>query len=369
MTASTANTLTNPAVSHSGEVDTLLIEKFNGRVHAAYEGGENLLSDFDVQEVVGTNMVSNKYIGDTKLQRLVPGQEPEATTTNFDKNALVVDTMVIARNTVATLHDVQSDIETKGRISQNQAEQLKQFEDQMVIQQLISGALTGGTFDGIKVTGGIRRLPSHGAAVKVEVKETQLADPYVLQSALEWAINGLVAQKTPISGMKVIMPINEFSTLCDYGFIDADGVSREVEGAYMMGLSGKMKSYGIRVVGSQQFTQMLAQAPNTAGSHHLLSNADNGYRYDVTAETQKARAVVYRRDALLCGRTIGLQGDIFFDKRLKTYFIDTWMSEGAIPDRYDNMAIIVNAGTAATQAQVLTKAKGKAKLSKDALLA
>ena len=34
MPGTNANYLTNPAVSHSGEVDNLLIERFTGMVHA-----------------------------------------------------------------------------------------------------------------------------------------------------------------------------------------------------------------------------------------------------------------------------------------------------------------------------------------------
>lgn len=366
MAGSTANTLTNPAVSASGEVDTLLIERFTGMVHAEYQNGENLLSHFEVQEVTGTNMVSNKYIGGTTVQRLVAGQEPEATPTSMDKNALVVDTVLLARNTVATLHDIQSDVKIQGKLATNQMGKLKEIEDQMVVQQLIAGGQTGGTYDGIKVTGGIRRLPEHGAAIKVTVKESQTADPYVMVSAIEWMINGLIVQKTPIAGMKILVPIHIFSTLCDLGVIDAD-MTNAVEGQYMSGLTGRFKSYGIQVIGSQQFSQMLAlPAQGTGGNHHLLSNADNGYRYDVTAEIQKARAVVFSREALLCGRTIALQGDIFFDKKTKTYFIDSWFSEGAIPDRYDNMAVAMTGAT--TDAPVLAKANAKAKLTKTALI-
>ncbi len=310
-------------------------------------------------------MVSNRYIGGTTVQRLVAGQEPEATPTSFDKNALVVDTVLLARASEAMFHRIQSDIEIQGRLASDQSARLKEIEDQMVIQQLIAGGNTGGKFTGLKVDGGVRRLDNQGAAVKVEVKASQMADPYVLASSIEWALNGLIAQKVPLGGLKVLLPINEFSVLADYGVISADGVSSSVEGVYMAGLSGKLKSYGVRVVGSQQFTQILASTANDDTNHHLLSNADNGYRYDVTADTQKCRAIIYGRDALLCGRTMDLQSDIFFDKKVKCYFIDTWMSEGAIPDRYDNIAVVVT-GTA-TQAEVLTKAKGKARLFKDAL--
>lgn len=84
---STPNTLTNVAVSASGEVDSLLIEKFNGKVNEQYLKGENILSYFDVQTVTGTNTVSNKYLGETELQVLAPGQSPNATPTQADKTS------------------------------------------------------------------------------------------------------------------------------------------------------------------------------------------------------------------------------------------------------------------------------------------
>lgn len=126
------NILTNAAVPNNAEVDSLLIEKFNGVVHKQYLDGENLLSGFMVQSVVGTNIVSNKYIGDTKLQTLTPGQEPEATDTEFNKNALVVDTIVLGRNTVHTLHDIQNDFSVMEKLAANQMGKLKTLEDQMV---------------------------------------------------------------------------------------------------------------------------------------------------------------------------------------------------------------------------------------------
>lgn len=88
MSGTTVNPLVNPAVGNN--VDSLLIEKFNGVVHEQYLGGENLLSGFTVQDVTGTNIISDKQMGETKLTTLTPGQEPEATEPpEFNKNALV----------------------------------------------------------------------------------------------------------------------------------------------------------------------------------------------------------------------------------------------------------------------------------------
>ena len=358
------NNLTNPAVANNNEVDTLLIEKFNGTVHEAYQKGENLLSGFTVQEVVGTNMVSNKSIGDTKLQTLTPGQDPDATDTEFNKNALVVDTIVLGRNTVHTLHDIQNDFDTMSKLASNQVGKLQTLEDQMVIQQLLSGAMTGGAFDPYAntITGGVSRVSGHGVAINVEINSdlSQSKDPYQLVSAIEIAIMGLVIQRTPMMGMKIIVPVNEFSILVDYGFIaQAQGGQNQIT---FSGLSGVLKGWNIPIMGSAEFTQMKLN-PHDGETHHLLSNANNGNRYDVTADMRAAHAVIYTPDALLAGRTISLMSDIFFDKKTKGFFIDSWFAEGCIPDRYDNMAVVASTNTG-DNSIVLAKAKGKATATK-----
>ena len=361
------NMQVNPAVPNNNEVDTLLIEKFNGVVHQQYLEGENLLSGFNVQEVVGTNMVSNKYIGDTTLQTLTPGQDPDATDTEFNKNALIVDTIVLGRNTVHSLHDLQNDFSLMEKLAKNQMGKLKTLEDQMVIQQLLDGGLTGGVYDPYAntITGGTSRVRGHGVAIKVDLKSdlTQANDPYQLVSAIEIALMGLVIQRIPLQGLKCIVPVNEFSLLVDYGFIaQSAGGNNETSGTNFSGLKGTLKGYNIPVMGSTEFTQMKLN-PHDGATNHLLSNANNGNRYNVTSAMRASHAVIYGTDALLAGRTISLQGDIFFDKKTKGNFIDSWFAEGCIPDRYDNIAVVGSNAVAANSA-VLAKAKGKASATK-----
>jgi hypothetical protein len=191
---------------------------------------------------------------------------------------------------------------------------------------------------------------------------SQVKDPYQLVSAIEIAIMGLIVQRTPLAGMKCIVPINEFSLLVDYGFIaQTEGGSNE-GATNFTGLSGTLKGYNLPVMGSTEYTQMIIN-PHDGEIHHLLSNANNGNRYDVSDAMKASHAIVYGSDALLAGRTISLQGDIFFDKKTKGYFIDSWFAEGAIPDRYDNIAI-VNSNSVSENALVTAKAKGKSKATK-----
>lgn len=365
----TVNQITDPSVPNNAEVTTLTIEKFNNEVHEIYKTGENLLADFDVEEVVGTDMVSNKYMSGGTLQVLVPGQDPDATTTEFNKNALVVDTTILARNYVNQVQKLVTDYDVLSRMASTQMADMNQLEDQMVIQQGLAGAFTGGVYSPTAntITGGVKRVADQGVAIKVLLNgaatEEQANDPYQLVSSIEIAILGLLIQKVPQGMLKIIVPLHEWSVLSDYGLIaDIQGGTNEATGFSMTPMTGTLKGWGIPIKASVEFSQMKSN-PHQGATHSLLSNAENDFRYDVTADMQKANALVYARDGLLCGRTIALQSDIFFDKKTKGWFADSWMREGCIPDRYDNLAVVASTETA-DNAEVLAKAKGKATATK-----
>lgn len=362
---STPNTLTNVAVSASGEVDSLLIEKFNGKVNEQYLKGENILSYFDVQTVTGTNTVSNKYLGETELQVLAPGQSPNATPTQADKNQLVIDTTVIARNTVAHIHDVQGDIDSlKPKLAMNQAKQLKRLEDQMAIQQMLLGGIAN-----TKAKRNKPRVKGHGFSINVNITESEaLANPQYVMAAVEYALEQQLEQEVDISDVAIMMPWKFFNALRD--------ADRIVDKTYTISQSGAtingfvLSSYNCPVIPSNRFPTF-AQGQ----AHHLLSNEDNGYRYDPIAEMNGAVAVLFTADALLVGRTIEVTGDIFYEKKEKTYYIDTFMAEGAIPDRWEAVSVVTtkrNAASGAAEgagtdhATVLSRAQRKAVYVKSA---
>lgn len=356
---STPNTLTNVAVSASGEVDSLLIEKFNGKVNEQYLKGENILSYFDVQTVTGTNTVSNKYLGETELQVLAPGQSPNATPTQTDKNQLVIDTTVIARNTVAHIHDVQGDIDSlKPKLAMNQAKQLKRLEDQMAIQQMLLGGIANTEAKRTKP-----RVKGHGFSINVNVTESEaLANPQYVMAAVEYALEQQLEQEVDISDVAILMPWKFFNSLRDADRIVDKTYTISQSGATISGFV--LSSYNCPVIPSNRFPTF-AQAQ----AHHLLSNEDNGYRYDPIAEMNGAVAVLFTADALLVGRTIEVTGDIFYEKKEKTYYIDTFMAEGAIPDRWEAVSVVTTKrngtsgaaeGTGDDHATVLARAQRKA---------
>lgn len=350
MAGATATPLVNSAVSASGEVDSLLIEKLTGKVNEQYLKGENLQAYFDMQSVKGTNMVSNKYIGETELQSMIPGQEAEGHEVEYDKNALVVDTSVIARNIVAHLHDVQSDIEgNKSKIAMNHTKQIKRLEDQMIIQQLLHGAI-----ENTKAKRTTPRVKGHGFSIKVAISDAQAADSNSMLGAVEEAIAQQVRQEVDTMDMTIILDQDAFDVMADAERLINKDYTLE-SGVNVNGYV--LKGRNIPVVPSNRFPTMVHEAGSTP-RHHLLSKASNQFRYDTTEEMMNGIGVIFAPDALLIGRTIELQGDIFWDKKTKCWFIDTWFAEGAIPDRWEAVSGIFKgaAENASVKARALRKA-------------
>jgi len=353
---SSTNNVTNPAVSASGEVPTLLIEKFTGKVKESYIRQENLLRFFDVQQVQGTNMVSEKFMGDTQLQVLSPGQDPEATTTDQDKNALIIDTTVIARNTVAAFHDIQNDIEGyNSKLSNNQSKQLARLEDEMVIQQLIYGAQSQ-----TKAVKTNPRVTGHGFSYQISITDDQAKDPENLQAAIELAVENMMTGKDGGDGvdrddMYVMIPWVEFNILRDAErIVNAD--YQTFAGDTVSGFT--LKTFNIPIIPSNRFPRLAADGTTVISRTSRLSNASNGQRYTASVSQAKAKAVIFKPEALLTGKTIEMTGDIFWDKRSKSWFIDTFQAEGAIPSAWDAVSV-VDTNTATANAEVTTRANRK----------
>lgn len=359
---SSVNNLVNPAVSVSGEVDTLLIEKFDGQVKLAYKEMVNMMRYFDLKEVVGTNSVSNKYMGTTQVQGLAPGADVKGTQVEFDKNQLVIDTVVIARNNVGILADVQDDINTKGKLAVDQVEQLGMMEDRMLIQQIAYGA--------IKNTRAKRSKPrvrGHGFSVDVKVEEKTMEYPNAVQASLEAVLEAMVKQNVPIQKIAAIMDWTYFNTLRDAERI-VNATYTTASGTTVNGFV--LKSYNLPIIPTNQMPNKDRDQQDLDGNtsaHHLLSNANNGYRYDVISgldnedNMDNVVAVLFGSEGLMVGRSISLQGKIWMNDNNKTWYIDSWMSEGAIPDRWEHLGIVrvVNGEKASEDTAVRKRANRK----------
>ncbi|ATW58190.1 major capsid protein [Pseudomonas phage uligo] len=331
---SDVNNLVDPSISASGEAKTLAIEKFNGQIKRAYSTQVGMMAHFDLQTVVGTNTVSNKYLGTTEVQALAPGKDVKGSQTEVDKNSLVIDTVVIARNVVALLTDVQDDIMVKGKLAEEQVTSMKKLEDRMLIQQCIYGALINN-----KIARNNRpRVKGHGFSIGEVDKNFNMDDPTRILTFIESVIEQMVIQDLDISKLTIACPWPVFNSLRDAERI-ADARYNTYQQAGVTGFV--LKSYNIPVVPNNHFPNKARDHINIDGGvddHHLLSKVTNGFRYDVTDDQEACMFIIFGNEALLVGRSIALTGEIWWNKSNKTWYIDSYMSEGAIPDRWEHLA-------------------------------
>lgn len=370
------NPSVEPAVSASGEVTTLLIEKMTGKIHEAKMQNENLMRYFDVQDVTGTDRVGEKFMGDTELEVLAPGQAPKGNPVEFDKNTLVVDTVVIGRNTTRLLSDIQNDIDgLHSKLAKQQANKHGKLEDEMIIQQLIASAFanykSGGAMkpaSEIDSMGSGRtrpRVSGMGYSTVVQTKAAVLADPEGIEAAIELALEAMLDGRDggdgiDLSGLTILMPWVDFNCLrdaericnADYSLYSGETVSGFV-----------LKSFNVPVIPTNRM-------PRAAGKS-LLSKETNGNRYDITATMPKVHAIIFGTEALLVGKSLDLQSDIWFHKDTKNWIVDSWQSEGAIASMWEQVGVVVDNGTTAGthDAEVVKRANRKGTRSKGALAA
>lgn len=355
---SDVNVMVDSKVSASGEAKTLAIEKFNGQVKMAYHENIGFMSYFDLQQVTGTNTVSNKYFGVTSVQALAPGKDVEGSEAEFDKNSLVIDTSVIARNVVGILADVQDDIETKGKLAKEQVAAIVNLENRMLCQQGIYGAVSN-----TKTKRVTPRVSGHGFSTVKLIKEDEvLFDPNKLMAAIEWCLEDMIMQETDLSGLTIFLPWPEFNCLRDAERIQ-NAMYDTTSGDSITGFV--LKSYNVPVVPTNSFPNKARDhktKDGTVSAHHILSNANNQYRYDVNVAVdgenqEKCAALIIGSEGLLVGRSIELQGSIWFNDGNKSWYIDSWMAEGAIPDRWEHLAAVMKATTESSGLQARTDRK------------
>ncbi|AWD90709.1 major capsid protein [Pseudomonas phage Achelous] len=330
---SDVNNLVDPKVSKSGEANSLAFEKFTGQIKRAYVNLMGMMSYFDLQQVQGTNSVSNKYLGTTEVQALAPGKDVQGAQAEFDKNSLVIDTTVIARNVVGMLDDVQDDIMVKGKLAEEQITAIKKLEDRMLLQQCIYGALINNK----TARAGVPRVKGHGFSIAQQDKFFNMDDPTRILSFIEMVLEQAVLQDLDLSKITIAMPWPVFNSLrdaeriCDarYNTYGTNNVTGFV-----------LKSFNVPVVPTNHFPKKARDHKDIDGAvsdHHILSKPTNGFRYDVTDDQETCIFVAFGNEALLVGRSIDLTGEIWWNQGNKTWYIDSYLAEGAIPDRWEHL--------------------------------
>lgn len=303
----------------AGEYDELFIEEFGGLVEGTI-GKRSIFESFiNWRPIRGTNQVTNYRNGDTVLQTLSPGSNPQPTPVDFDNVSVKVDTVMLARNAVFTLDDLQNSYDAKVALAAEQGKVISRFIDSVgFIKGIHAAHVVAG--DG---SGGTTRLPSgwSGGSVVDLASALDEDDPQLLEEAIEELVTqieekdidpveeGFVIYVRPRQRLALFRNDRLLST--EFSLGNGNVARGEI-----------LQSMGLRIVSTNRL-------PNQAVANHPLSNASNNGAYNLSADHAKTVALVMAPQSLLAGSTIPLTSDIFWNKETKSHFIDSWLAVGA----------------------------------------
>lgn len=311
-------------INQSGDENALILEQFLGDVEHTFVSDSVLEKFFPRKTVKGTNTLTKKAIGRTKLQKLRRGDAPDGTQVDFSKASVTVDTMLLSRHSIWQLDEIFTDIDARKEIAIEQGQEIAEFVDLTIsIAAARAAAQTQSAYT------------QNGAAPEGHFGATQIVldaagdenDPAKLYAA----IGALFAEmeetkkvKPRRDGIVLIVRPTVFYTL--------QQAEQIVNGEYLTAAGNRLsdipvfKAWGVPVLSSENL-------PNTVITDHLLSNDDNGDFYDGDFTSLVALAVSPR--ALMLAEALPLQSSVWWSDASKCYFVDSWMSFGVGLDRVE----------------------------------
>lgn len=307
----------------------LTIEKFEGTVHEIMRKQSILDSVFQFVPLVGTDTMSNNAMGRPTLAAVVAGVEPEGKDIAVGKMIVQVETPVIARVTTPMLATVQTHLDIKGKTPGNFGKELAVHTDEVLFIQIVKSALydhpaapSGGANEkegsaGILDIGTIVTL----AAASDELDATKLTDG-VYDMAQAFAEIDIDQN----DGKLYMAPAQYFTMLKNEKLLNRD-ISKE-NGSYAHAAIDVAS--GMEIVMTNRITQA-ADAGGTPGT----PGAIYGSGYQTSAAEARAVALYATQDTIMVAESIPMTSDVYWSKRLLTWFIDMYTAFGAAPDRTD----------------------------------
>lgn len=307
--------------NQAGAVDALAVEQYSGMVEGTIARRSVLDGWINMKRVVGTTTLSDFAIGEATLSKLVPGEAPAATPSDFAKASITVDTVVLARNVLPLLEVFQSSYDARKEIGVEHGKKIAKFLDQsMFIQAAKAAALSESRFS----NGSAGKPAGHfgGSTITLGASGDAL-DPARMYSAIGDLFVKMEEKDVSPREDDVIIALRpaQFRALADAELI--------VNGEYITSDGNNMqtmifKAFGCPVVSSNNI-------PNTNVTGHFLSNAANSNAYD--GDFTKLAGLAFSAKALLSGETIPLTSDVFYDKTFKSWFVDSHLAYAVTPNR------------------------------------
>lgn len=321
-------TVTRPGqVGATGDIDALHIEEYTGEVEGTIARKSALNGFVSLRTVKGTSVITNFAVGESTLQKVVPGAAPDGTVNKFGKNTLTVDTLILARSIFPLLEVFQTSYDARMEVGQEHGKKIAKFYDQtFFIQAIKTAQLTAPKHTGVTGAGHFGGSQSTFAGANDHLDPAkiyaQIADLFVKMETKD------VDPRTD-DVMIAVKPaefyaLQQSEMLVNSNYKTSNGTNIEAQ---------LLKAYGVPVISSNNFPggEVIAS--------HLLSNADNSNAYD--GDFSKVVAVAFAPRALLAGSTIPLTTGVFWDDAYKHWYVDAWLSFAVGPNRPEYSGVIL----------------------------
>jgi hypothetical protein len=317
--------ITNPAQRNlAGALDALMIEKFDGRVHMHEQMVSVTDGVFDFKPLVGTDTMSNAAMGDPTLQAVVPGVEPLAKEIEVGDQIVQVKTPILARVAVAMLAQVQDRLNVKSRTPLNFARKIAKIKDELLLHQCVKSA---------RKTTGAGEVTDMPAGTDLELAaandETDSTD---FEAGIMGMAEDLAEKEVDLmDGRCYVAPAQYYTLLKNDKLTSAD--YSKGNGNYAA--AAVVQSSGMPLVMTNRLSQV-ADDGSVSGSNANIMGAN----YVVTALDADVVALFAMGESIMVAQSIPLTSDVYWDQRLLTWFIDSYLAFGAAPDRPDKTAVL-----------------------------
>ncbi len=316
--------LTTRPNARNGGADplALLIEQYSGLVEGTINRRSVTAGWIPMKTLTGTSTLRDDGVGGASLQVITPGATPDGSgATQWGKNLLTIEKQVLARQDLPMLDVVQSDRDKMAEIAEEHGKKISRFLDEGIFIQAIKASQSANSmfYNGTE-------LPGHsGGSTVTFAGASDHTDPALFVSKLIDLIKAMEKKDVDprADGLVLTVGVDEFWTLMQAEqLINADYIT--ATGNKVVG-GTVLKAYGIPVVSSNNY------AGGKTFSGHLLSTANNGNGFD--GVFTKVKATLFSPRAVLAAQNMPVASDIFFDKKAKLWFMDSWFAMSAKPRR------------------------------------
>lgn len=317
--------------NQTGAVSALHLEEYTGVVESTIERKSALKGFVPIRPVRGTSVITNFAVGESTLQKAVPGAPIDGTGTDFSKRTLTVDTVILARAVLPLLETFQTSYDARKEIGMEHGKKIAKFTDQSFFIQAIKAALfTDSTYKNGAASG--KPAGHFGGSQQTLGAAGDSLDPAKLYAAVANLFVKMEEKDVDPRTDDVLIALRpaEFYTLLQNEQL-IDGTYKTAEGTSIQ--AHLLKAYGVPVISSTNFPAGLTIAG------HLLSNASNSNAYD--GDFTKVVGAAFSPRALMAGETIPLTTDVFWDKVTKQWFVDAHMAYGVTPNRAEYAGVIL----------------------------